>query len=93
MLMTFDFVMHAWRDERLMSKFRKCIEQEQNSELHTDIYRISFNAQRRTVDIQPFSSTSPFAYKIIPMRITYSALIKMLDDKFEDIEEGEIVRI
>lgn len=57
------------------------------------MYRIIFKQSIKSVIIKPYSETSDFHYKIIPARISYSAIRKILDDKFDSISESEIERL
>lgn len=92
--MTFDWLIPA----RNSPEFRRQIENGmicgQDIELtYNDMYRIIFKQSIKSVIVKPYSETSDFHCKIIPTRISYSAIRKILDDKFDSISESEIERL
>lgn len=90
MIMTYDFVWTAKRNKEFRLQLDKAILSELNSEICTDIHRLTFLSTSQTVIVTAKSDTSAFRNKIIPKKITYQALIKMLDGKWNDISPSEI---
>lgn len=93
MIMTFDFVMQAWGNSKLMLELQNSMKQDSKNEVHTPYHRIIFYPDIQKIDIFPLSEKSPFHWKIISKRITYSALDKMLNKDFEHFADGDIVNI
>ena len=91
---TYDWIIRSWNDKTLEQKIRSVISDNKNIELTIDqIFRLNFDYQNQSVTVRPFSDTSYFHCKIIPKRITYSAVLKLLDKNFDDISEDDIVEI
>lgn len=59
----------------------------------TDVHKLTFFPSKQTVIVNSFSKNSPFQYKIVPKEIKYSAVIKILNNNWEDIREDEIMDI
>lgn len=83
--MTFDFVFAAQRDESLMKQVKEAVSSDVDVEICSDIVRLYFDSEKKTVSVRPYSETSAFPYKIIPAQITYHALLKMLANDWEEI--------
>ena len=90
MIMTFDFIFHAWKDEKLMCQLKESLIKKVDSEVCTELHKIIFHADVKKVDIFPLMENSPFNCKIIPMRMTYNALIKMLNHDLDNFEKDDI---
>ncbi len=90
MIMTYDFILTAKHDKNFRSKIDESILSNTSSEICTDIHRLTFFPESQTVTITAKSDTSPFRYKIAPKKITYQALMKMLNDKWDSIAPDEI---
>ena len=90
---TFETLLNELSEE-ISSNNELNISDNKNIELTIDqIFRLNFDCQNQSVTVRPFSDTSYFHCKIIPKRITYSAVLKLLDKNFDDISEDDIVEI
>jgi len=91
MEMTYNWLVHARTDHELRQKINDCIDRCQDTELtYQNMYRITFESDSRSVIVRPFSETSDFHYKIFPTRITYRAVLLMIDGNLEDILPSDI---
>lgn len=90
MIMTYDFVLTAKRNKEFRLQLDNAILSDLNSEICTDIHRLTFLSTSQVVIVTAKSDTSAFRHKIIPKKITYQALIKMLDGKWNDISPSDI---
>lgn len=52
---------------------------------------ISFNYETQYVTVKPLSATSPFHFKIFPKMISYKAVIGIMDKKFDNITDSDII--
>lgn len=90
MIMTYDFIFYAQRDEKFMQQIRECIISRTDIELCTEIHRLHFYGKRQLVIVKPLSKTSKFHEKIIPKIIDYHTLTRMLDGHWDEIEYDRI---
>lgn len=90
MIMTYDFIFYARRDEKFMQQIRECIISRTDIELCTEIHRLHFYGKRQLVIVKPLSKTSKFHEKIIPKIIDYHTLTRMLDGHWDEIEYDRI---
>ena len=90
MIKTFDFILMAKRDKNFRAKIDEAISSNMDCEIYTDIHRLTFSSKSQTVTITAKSNTSPFKEKIVPKRITYQSLIKLLDDEWTSIASNDI---
>lgn len=90
MIMTYDFILIAWRNENFMKQIREAISNSSDCEICTDIHRLSFNEKKQTIMVKPYSKTSDFHWKIISKEITYQVLVKMLNRDWNNIKDGDI---
>lgn len=86
MLMTFDFIIMAMRDENLMKEIQSALSCNSDYQICTDIHRLHFNGKKQTVFVEALSETSAFRHKIVPKEIPYSALQKMLTGDGDSVE-------
>ena len=86
MVMTFDFIFMAQRDEDYMKQIKAAISSDVDVEICSDIVRLYFDQEKKVVKVSPYSETSPFHYKIVPAQITYYALSKMLANDWDGID-------
>ena len=94
MEMTYDWLNHARNNPELKQKIKDIINSCQNTELtYQNMYRITFENTSQSVIVRPFSETSDFHYKIFNTRITYRAVLKLIDGNFEDILSSDITRL
>lgn len=90
MIKTFDFLYRAWADDIFRSEIQTAIHTEIDSTIHTDILTLSFDATTRTVHISAISETSPFSHKILPAKISYEGIQKLLEKRFDDLSLDDI---
>ncbi len=91
MIMTFDFVFMAQRDNILLEKIKHALLSQTNEVIYTDIHKLCFYASKQSLLVDARSENSQFRYKIVPKEIKYSAVVKMLNNNWEDICEDEII--
>jgi len=90
MIMTFDFAFMAQRDKALRTEIEQAILSKADSIVYTDIHKLSFSVSRQVVTVEPLSGSSLFRHKIITKAIKYSAIIKMLNNNWDNIGNDEI---
>lgn len=90
MIMTYDFILRAKYNKDFRLRLDKAILSDLNSEICTDIHRLTFLSKSQIVIVTAKSETSAFRNKIIPKKITYRALTKMLEGNWNDIAPGDI---
>lgn len=93
MIMTYDFVFMAQRDNKLMEKIEKAIISQSDKIIYTDIHKLVFLSSKQSLIVYPCSEDSLFCKKIVPKEIKYSAVRKMIDGKWEEISKDEIMDI
>lgn len=92
MEMTYNWLIHARTNQELRQKINDCIGSCQNTEItYQDMYRITFEADSQSVIVQPFSETSKFHHRIFRTRITYRAVLLMIDGNLADIQPSDIM--
>ena len=92
MLMTFDFIILAMRDENLMKEIQNALSSNSDYQICTNIHRLHFNSKKQTVFVEALSETSAFHHKIVPKEIPYSALQKMLAGDWDSVEP-DVLRV
>lgn len=91
MEMTYDWLIHARKDQELRQKINDCMGSRQDTEItYRDMYRITFEADSQSVIVRPFSETGDFHYKIFPTRITYQDVLELIEGNLEDILPSDI---
>jgi hypothetical protein len=90
MTLTFDFIRKARKDVSFRNKIEDALRSGKDCQLCTDILRMSFNSQKRTMIVRRLSENSPFHWKVFPVEITYDAVHCMINDDFDNISDGEI---
>lgn len=93
MIMTYDFILTAKHNKEFHSQIDKAILSDLNSEICTDIHRLTFFPKLQAVVVTPKSDTSAFSNKIVPKKITYKGLRKMLNGNWNTIAPGDITDI
>ena len=91
MIMTFDFILTAKHSKDFMERLKTAVSGSQDTELCTDILKMCFHSKSQTVSILPVSDTCAFRHKIIPQKITYQALEKMLNGDWDHLAPGDIM--
>ena len=90
MIMTYDFIFYAQRDEKFMRQIRECIASRTDREICTEIHQLHFYGKQQLVIVKPLSKTSKFHEKVIPKIIDYQTLTRMLDGHWDEIEFNKI---
>lgn len=90
MIKTYDFVLTAKQNKKFRSQIDEAILSNLKSEVCTDIHRLTFFPQSQIVIITAKSDTSAFNEKIVPKKITYQALMKLLDGEWDSIGHNDI---
>ena len=90
MVKTFDFLYRAWDDNAFRSEIQTAIHADVNSTIHTDILTLSFDANTKTVHISSISEANPFSHKILPAKLSYGGMQKLLEKRFDDLLPDEI---
>ena len=93
MIMTYDFILTAKYNKEFRVQLDNAILSDLNSEICTDIHRLTFLPKSQVVIVTAKSDTSAFRNKIVPKKITYQALTKMLDGNWNNIAPGDITDI
>jgi len=90
MIRTFHFLYQAWDNPELMKQMQSLLNNSQDAELYTDDLILSFDHKTQTVTVCTRHPDSEFSVKVIPKRITYSAMRKMLYKDFDHFQSGDI---
>ncbi len=90
MIMTYDFIQTAKYNKIFRSQIDKALVSNSKTEIYTNMHKLTFLPASQVVIITAKSDTSAFRYKIVPKKITYQALTKMLDGKWDSIVPGDI---
>ncbi len=90
MIMTYDFIMTAKRNKNFRSQIEEAVLSDSNNEICTDICRLTFFPESQAVIVTANSDSGVFKHKIIPKKITYRALRKMLNGEWDSIVPGDI---
>lgn len=93
MIMTYDFILTAKREKAFMKQLKEALLSHSDSILCTDIHKLSFHSDKQTVIVTPKSAASDFSWKIVPKKIKYQALIKMLDGDWDNIQPNDITDV
>lgn len=93
MIMTYDFILTAKHNKDFRLQLDKAITSDLNCEICTEIHRLTFLPESQVVIVTAKSDTSALRNKIIPKKITYQALLKMLDGEWNHIAPGDVADI
>jgi hypothetical protein len=93
MIMTYNFVFMAQRDNRLMEKIENALISQSDKIIYTEIHKLFFSTSKQSLRVYPCSEDSIFCKKTVPKEIKYSAVRKMIDGKWEEISKDEIMDI
>ncbi len=86
MVQTLDFIfLCAWRDKTEAERIEKCLAAKEPCEMIVWRERLSFDPASQTVTVERASREVPFAEKIIPCRMPYSVMRKLLDHDLDDL--------
>lgn len=91
MVWTYDFIFMAYRNQNFRKQLEDAIASPSDLVITTELHKLSFCAKKQTVLVTPNPKCRSFlTVKIIPTKIAYSALTRMLLDDWEHIKPGEI---
>lgn len=91
LLYTLDFLIYAQKDEELKKSILEALESEIDTEVCTKIHRLTFVAEEQYVHIEPLSKAFTFAYKILPSKIAYSAVKKVIKSNKLEFETNDFI--
>ena len=92
MIETFDFIFKAKYDQDFMKVLQGAISSNENCEIYTDRHKLNFDAKSQMVSITPNSNTGIYN-KIIPKKIKYKALMKMLKGEWDNFAPDDVADI
>lgn len=92
MIETFDFIFKAKYDKDFMKALQDAISSYEDREIYTDKHKLYFDAKTQIVSVTPQSNTGVYS-KIIPKKIKYQALIKMLNNEWDNFASDDITDI
>ena len=92
MIETFDFIWKAKYDQDFRKVLQDAISSNENCEINTDKHKLSFDAKSQTVSVAPKSNTGVYN-KIIPKKMKYQALMKMLKGEWDNFAPDDITDI
>ena len=91
MIMTYDWMIYAQNHPPFKKQIEDLIASGNDGELTSrDMHRIKFEAGTQTVVVTPYSKTSDFHRKIIPKRISYRAILQIINGNWNDLREVDI---
>lgn len=92
MIQTYDFIFKAKYDQDFMRVLQDAISSNENCVIYADRHKLNFDAKSQTVSITPNSNTSIYN-KIIPKKVKYKALMKMLKGEWDNFAPDDITDI
>ena len=92
MIQTYDFIFKAKYDQDFMKDLQDAISSNENCEIYTNKHTLNFDAKSQIVSITPNSNTGIYN-KIIPKKIKYKALMKMLKGEWDNFASDDITDI
>ncbi len=92
MVWTFDFILTAWRDKTFREQLENALASQSDLVLYTEIHQLSFHAAEQVV-LVTLNPDSPFLCKVVPAKITYRGVKKMLQDDWESLEQKDITYV
>ncbi len=90
MIKTYDWIAYAQSHQDLKEKIEEAITSGKDCELTIlNTYKIIFEADTLSAIVEPLSQSKALQNKIIPKRISYKAIQKLLNGEYEDITEED----
>lgn len=89
MIQTFDFIFKAKYDQDFMKVLQDAISSNEDCEIYMDRHKLNFDAKSQMVSITPNSNTDIYN-KIIPKKVKYKALMKMLKGEWDNFAPDDI---
>lgn len=93
MIRSFDFVQMAQKNRQLRNEIEMARSSSNRTVVYTYMHKLDFDSINKIVMVEPCSEEAHVQCKIVPKKITYKALICMLENRWDDMEEGDIVDI
>lgn len=91
MIMTYDWMIYAQNHLKFKTEVENIIASGKDTEITCrGIYRLIFHGSEKLVVVKPYSDTSDFCHKIIPMKIAYRAVLQMMNGDWTNINEEDI---
>ena len=84
MIQTFDCIFLAAKDKELRDEFIKYIREKRDVVLIRGDHKMTFNGVSRYLEIRAVSDNDLFAHKIVPARVPYDVLCRMLDGNLDN---------
>ncbi|MCH5270332.1 MAG: hypothetical protein J1E83_06235 [Lachnospiraceae bacterium] len=92
MIQTYDFIFKAKYDQDFMKVVQDAVSSNENCEINTDRHKLNFDAKSQMVIITPNLNTGIYN-KIIPKKIKYKALMKMLKGEWDNFAPDDVADI
>ena len=92
MIETYDFILTAKYDKDFMKHLKNALSSNEDSEISTNKHRLILDAKSQMMSVVPKSNTGAYN-KIIPKKIKYQAVLKMLNGEWDNIESDDITDI
>ena len=89
MIQSYDFIIHAYRNDKLRQEINEHIRMNEDSEMTHNSALLTFDSTNRIIREFPLEG-AVFACKIIPMEISYDNFLAMMngDDTFPLLESA-----
>ncbi|WP_317303428.1 hypothetical protein [Acidaminococcus timonensis] len=91
MIASYDWIIHARQDSKYRDTIMQIMDSHSVKELAFKKYLcVKFYGPLEYAEVHPYPKESEFSSKVIPVRITYAGLRKMLTGDFNNIVESDI---
>lgn len=91
MIASYNWIIHARQDSKYRDDIVQIMDSHSVKEIVYQKYlRVKFYGQLEYAEVYPSPEKSEFNSKVIPVRITYAGIRKMLAGDFNDILESDI---
>lgn len=90
MIKSFDFVSQAWTDKTFCTHIQEYLYSNKSGRLCTDILVLSFDCLSRSVHISGVSDGGIFSSKIVPVRVTYEGMKKLIAKQFDNLAPDDV---
>ena len=86
MIKSYDWMIYAQNHPDFKEQIENIIATGKKLELNVDdTYRLTFNGEEKTVTVRAHSDMSPFHEKIVPMKIAYRSVTKMINGDWDNL--------
>lgn len=86
MIQSFDFMREVWRNKELEEMLLKTMDNQCQTDVRIGAYRLLFDFDAETIQIDCHDETYYWKHKIVPVEITFKTLHKLLVKDFDDLE-------